>query len=266
MESDGVSMYWAISYLICIITNIKKKKCYAQELNPRHYSNTCSSPLDHPAVVENGQRVHFIQSFVTRHFMWRSCTTSVVSSHSLLSPPTTAITADNNNKHPLHATQVSDPTHNPPSRCLNTKPDRTQLPRHRRWRAPATSTMSAQLPMPAHCHITRPSPRPCRRRALAPRWQPPGSQHPSPIATSPTSTSPSSPDDDDDDDDDVDPNAHCHVMTHHHRWWRWQTTTWMPTPTTTTVNDDKPHPTSIPSPPPTHSRATQPAVWPPPSA
>jgi len=69
MESDGVSMYWAISYLICIITNIKKKKCYAQELNPRHYSNTCSSPLDHQAVVENGQRVHFIQSFVTRHFM-----------------------------------------------------------------------------------------------------------------------------------------------------------------------------------------------------
>jgi len=25
MESDGVSLYWAISYLICIITNIKKK-------------------------------------------------------------------------------------------------------------------------------------------------------------------------------------------------------------------------------------------------
>ena len=55
----------------------------------------------------------------------------------------------------------------------------------------------------------------------------------------------------------------------HWRWWAPATlitTTQMPTPTTATINDDKPHPMSIPSLPPTHSKTTPPAVWSPPSA
>jgi len=69
MESDGVSLYWAISYLICIITNIKEKKCYGRELNPRCNFDTRSSPLDHRAVEKKGRRVQFIWSCVTRHFV-----------------------------------------------------------------------------------------------------------------------------------------------------------------------------------------------------
>ena len=50
VDSDGVSVYWAISYLICSLTNINKKKCYMTELNPRHNWDTHSNPLDHQAV------------------------------------------------------------------------------------------------------------------------------------------------------------------------------------------------------------------------
>ena len=50
VDSNGVSVYWAISYLICSLTNINKKKCYTTELNPRHNWDTHSNPLDHQAI------------------------------------------------------------------------------------------------------------------------------------------------------------------------------------------------------------------------
>ena len=124
---------------------------------------------------------------------------SVVDCHRVTSPAssittTTAVTHRRPPPPPLSTTMTTTPCTQPrwvtpptlpPSRFLNAKSNRTQLPRHWGWRAPTSPTTSARLPTPAYRHITRSLPRHWV-------WQAPTPAHPL-TATSLGSTSASKP-------------------------------------------------------------------------